>query len=54
MKSFPGTKDISLVASKIYNEVFWITENKILNDPYKILRSWIKTNSFCIVLAMKQ
>ena len=45
MKSFPGTKDISLVASKIYNEVFGITENKILNDPDKILRSWIKTES---------
>ena len=45
MKSFPGTKDISHVASKIYNEVFGITENKILNDPDKILRSWIKTES---------
>ena len=45
MKSFPGTKDISHVASKIYNEVFGITENKILNDPDKILRSWIKMES---------
>ena len=45
MSDFPGTKEISLMASQIFNEVFGITENKILNDPDKILRSWIKTES---------
>ncbi len=45
MTGFPETKDISLVASQIYNEVFGITESKILGNPDKILRSWIKTES---------
>ena len=45
MTDFPETREISRVASQIYNEVFDITENKILREPDKILRSWIKTES---------
>lgn len=45
MTDFPETKEISLVASQIYNDVFGITESKILGEPDKILRSWIKTES---------
>lgn len=45
MTDFPGTGEISGVASQIYNEVFGITENKLLDEPDKILCGWIKTES---------
>lgn len=45
MTDFPQTHEISLIASQIYNEVFGITENKIPEEPDRILRSWIKTES---------
>lgn len=45
MTVFPDTREISLLASQIYNEVFGVTDNKILDEPDKILRSWINTES---------
>ncbi len=45
MTDFPDTGEISGVASQIYNEVFGITENKLLDEPDKILCGWIKTES---------
>lgn len=45
MTDFPETREISLLASQIYNDVFGITEGKIQSDPDKILRNWIKTES---------
>ena len=45
MTGFPDTGEISRVASQIYNEVFGITENKLLDEPDKILCGWIKTES---------
>lgn len=45
MTDFPETREISLVASQIYNEVFGVTESVILGNPDKILRNWIKTES---------
>lgn len=45
MTDFPDTWKISGVASQIYNEVFGITENKLLDEPDKILCGWIKTES---------
>ena len=45
MTDFPDTGEISGMASQIYNEVFGITENKLLDEPDKILCGWIKTES---------
>ena len=45
MTEFPETRNISSMASKIYDEVFGITENMILDEPDKLLRSWINTES---------
>lgn len=45
MTDFPDTREISMVASQIYNDVFGITTDKVLADPDKILRSWIETES---------
>ena len=45
MTDFPDTGEISGVASQISNEVFGITENKLLDEPDKILCGWIKTES---------
>lgn len=45
MTGFPETKEISILASQIYNEVFGVSDNMIIDNPDKILRSWIKTES---------
>lgn len=45
MTDFPETREISLVASRIYNEVFDITEGEIICDPDRILLNWLKTES---------
>lgn len=45
MTDFPDTSEISDIARQIYNEVFSITKSNILNDPDRILRDWIRTES---------
>ncbi len=45
MSDFPETREISLMASQIYNDVFGITDNKVLDDPDKILCCWIQTET---------
>ncbi len=45
MTVFPDTEEISKVASQVYNEIFGITENKILGEPDTVLCGWIKAES---------
>lgn len=45
MTEFPETREISLLASRIYNEIFRITDKNIVNTPDKILRGWIQTET---------
>lgn len=45
MTEFPETKEISYVASRVYNEIFGINTENILSDPDRILCNWIRTES---------
>lgn len=45
LTEFPGTKELSLAASQAFNDVFSITDEKILDNPDRILCEWIKTES---------
>ncbi len=42
---FPGTKELSLAASKAFNDVFDVTDAKIIDRPDRILCDWIKVES---------
>ena len=45
MTDFPETKELSLSASIAYNEVFGVSDAKIISDPDRYLRNWIDTES---------